>query len=134
MLRTFTVCLLLFLVGNASAFVKKSRPFVRSTTSSTLGLIDTAMSDSIAAANSLLVSTIDSDIANISTDQFGLVFAGGIVSDSDDHYFRSVGFESYLVLTLARSLVHIKIIMILLGGHDRKCPVSVNGWFHVGKG
>jgi hypothetical protein len=28
--------------------------------------------------NSLVLATIDSDIANISTDQFGLVFAGGI--------------------------------------------------------
>ena len=38
--------------------------------------------DCMASVNSLLISTIDSDIANISTDQFGLVFAGGIVSDA----------------------------------------------------
>jgi hypothetical protein len=70
------------------------------------------MSDSIAAANSLLVSTIDSDIANISTDQFGLVFAGGIVSDSDDHY-------------LERAVLLVRIIPC---AHSRSfpCPYNIN--------
>ena len=37
------------------------------------------LSDTTAAANSLLIATIDSDIANIPDNEFALVFAGGIV-------------------------------------------------------
>ena len=99
MLRNFSVSLLvLVLLGReASAFVTKShaffvRPSSQSSSSaaasstSKLQMIDTPTAfvlssvDSMASVNSLLISTIDSDIANISTDQFGLVFAGGIVS------------------------------------------------------
>jgi len=40
------------------------------------------------ASNNLWISTIDADIANISNDQFGLVFAGGIVSNRQKTKYR----------------------------------------------
>jgi hypothetical protein len=65
------------LVSGTWAFVAKSPcSFVRQSNSQ-LKLVEGSF---LSEANNLLISTIDSDIANIPNDQFGLVFAGGIVS------------------------------------------------------
>lgn len=71
-------------VGDANAFVPSSRPLVQS--SSQLNLLDPGTFAEVlpATSHSLWISTIDSDIASIPNDQFGLVFAGGIVSATYD--------------------------------------------------
>lgn len=77
---SIAISILLSLLASGTAFVAKPPSFaVRSTPSSKLQMMfdDSSIA---AAANNLWVSTIDADIANISNDDFGLVFAGGIVS------------------------------------------------------
>lgn len=66
-------------VGDVAAFVPSSRPLVRS--SSQINLFGPVNMAEIlpAPSHSLWISTIDSDIASIPNDQFGLVFAGGIM-------------------------------------------------------
>mmetsp|Transcript_122264 Transcript_122264/g.351205 ORF Transcript_122264/g.351205 Transcript_122264/m.351205 type:complete len:203 (-) Transcript_122264:75-683(-) len=66
-------------VGDASAFLPSSRPLARS--SSHVNLLDPAALAEVlpTASHSFWISTIDSDIASIPNDQFGLVFAGGIM-------------------------------------------------------
>ena len=67
-------------VRNVAAFVPSSRPLARP--SSQVNLLDPATFAEIlpAPTHSFWIATIDSDIASIPNDQFGLVFAGGIVS------------------------------------------------------
>ena len=71
-------------VGDVSAFVKSSRPFVRP--SSQVNLLDPATFAEVLPTHSFWISTIDSDIASIPNDQFGLVFAGGIVSAKHNNF------------------------------------------------
>ena len=80
MTRTSTLDRLLIfsvlVLSDAWAFVAMPHSFVRQSTSR-MNLFDGSF---LSEANTLCISTIDSDIASISDDQFGLVFAGGIVS------------------------------------------------------
>jgi hypothetical protein len=75
-------------VGNVSAFVPSSRPLARP--SSQVNIFDPATFAEILTTptHSFWIATIDSDIASIPNDQFGLVFAGGIVSTRE---FRGAG-------------------------------------------
>lgn len=66
------------LAGKVSAFMTKpSASFVRPSQQLYMQLDESSL---LFYTNNMWISTIDADIANIPTDQFGLVFAGGIVS------------------------------------------------------
>ncbi len=80
MTQTLLGCIFALWLLKATAFVHQSPSFVRS--SSQLNVFDPgSFPDRVSAASNFWISTIDSDIASIPNDQFGLVFAGGIVSD-----------------------------------------------------
>jgi hypothetical protein len=69
-----------------AAFVSQnhvaSNAFHRPSSTKPLQLFQEASDFASFAANNLLLATIDSDIANIPDNQFGLVFAGGLVSSA----------------------------------------------------
>mmetsp|Transcript_22185 Transcript_22185/g.61765 ORF Transcript_22185/g.61765 Transcript_22185/m.61765 type:complete len:186 (-) Transcript_22185:2145-2702(-) len=74
-----TICLLLVLcIASTAAFVTKPTAAFRAAVSPSHMLPPTEMIASAIQQNSMLISTIDSDIASIPTNEFATVFAGGI--------------------------------------------------------